>query len=358
MNICYIITSTNKCGPVNVLYNLLSNLNANEVRPYIITLRADENGKSRRKEFESLGIEVVQYNPQKQLSEIFSFIKDKQVKIVHSHGIIPDLVNRKISQRFGSIKCMTTLHNYPVEDYLMSHGKIKGSLMVALQLFAINKLNKIACSQAIQAKFRENLHIKTYAIENGVDFPLENEVINHYRDLPIFLYLGEINPRKNIEFLVDFFSNHPAYKLWIVGDGEGNYYHSIKDKVRNIHNITMWGRTETPEEFYKKADYVVSASYSEGLPMMVLEALSYGLPVILSDIPAHQETIINELCGSLYKLNDGQCLEKKIEQILADPPDRKKIYQLSKTKFSSDVMAENYVKFYKELVNGKHEINI
>ena len=52
------------------------------------------------------------------------------------------------------------------------------------------------------------------------------------------------------------------------------------------------------------------------------------------------------------------CLEKKIEQILADPPDRKKIYQLSKTKFSSDVMAENYVKFYKELVNGKHEINI
>lgn len=351
MNICYIITTTNKCGPVNVLYNLVSNLDFKEVRPVILTLKTDDEKKSRREEFENLGVKVVQFDPQKQLNEIFDFIINSQIDIVHSHGIVPDLVNKKISKRFKAIKCMTTLHNCPVEDYLMTHGKIKGSLMVALQLFAVNGLYKIACSKAIQGKFQKNLHIQTYAIENGVNYPLKNGINNSNNVPPVFLYLGEINPRKNVKFLVDVFSEHPEYKLWIVGGGNGQYYEDVKSRAKNINNITMWGRTNAPEKFYKKADYLISASCSEGLSMMVLEALSFGLPVVLSDIPSHRETLVNPSFGSLYRLNDKQDLEDALLKVTKSPFDKKAIYGSSKARFSSEVMAKNYMKFYNKLMD-------
>lgn len=353
MKVCYIITTTNKCGPVNVLYNLVSNLNFEEIKPIILTLKKDDEKKSRRKEFENLGVKVVQFDLKKQLNEIFNFIEANQINIVHSHGIIPDLINRKISKKFKSIRCVTTLHNYPAEDYLMTHGKVKGSLMVALQLFAINDLYKVSCSKAIQEKFQKKLHIDTYTIENGVDFPLESEVNNSNNVPPVFLYLGEINPRKNVQFLVDVFSKHPEYKLWIVGGGKRKYYENIVSKVKNVNNITMWGRTNTPDEFYKKADYLISASCSEGLPMMVLEALSYGLPVVLSDIPSHQETLINASCGKLYELNNKQSLEEAILEMTGLSFDKNKIYKLSKKKFSSGVMANNYVSLYEKIINNE-----
>ena len=352
LNICYVITTTNKCGPVNVLYNLVSNLDLKEIKPVILTLKKDDEKKSRRAEFEGLGVKVIQFDPKKQIDKIYDFIEENQIDIVHSHGIVPDLVNKKISRKFKSVKCMTTLHNYPVEDYLMTHGKIKGSLMVALQLLAISNLYKVACSKAIQEKFQKNLHIDTYAIENGVNYPLENEIEDGNNIPPVFLYLGEINPRKNVKFLVDVFSKHPEYKLWIVGGGKGSYYEDVKSRVKNINNIVMWGRTNTPDEFYKKADYLISASCSEGLPMMVLEALSYGLPVVLSDIPSHRETLVNSSCGSLYKLNDEQDLENTLIDVVESSFDRKMIYKSSKARFSSKVMANNYVKFYKKLMDG------
>lgn len=352
MNICYIITTTNKCGPVNVLFNLVSNLNLDEVKPFILTLKKDDSKKSRKKDFENLGISVVQISPKNQLNKILDFIRKNKIDIVHSHGIIPDLINRKISEKFKSVKCMTTLHNYPIEDYLMTHGKIKGSLMVALQLFAIRKLAKVSCSKAIQEKFCKKLHIETYAIENGVNFPLESEINNNFNTPPVFLYLGEINQRKNVKFLVEFFSKHPEYKLWIVGGGTGKYYEDVQAQVKNINNITMWGRTNNPDQFYKKADYLVSASCSEGLPMMVLEALSYGLPVILSDIPSHRETLINSLCGELYRLNDEQCLDKAILKVTNMNLDKHKIYELSKKRFSSNAMANGYISFYKKLMGN------
>ena len=353
MNICYIITTTNKCGPVNVLYNLVGNLNLQKIKPVILTLKEDDCKKSRRKEFEDLGVQVVQFNPEKQMKEIFDFIAKKQIDIVHSHGIIPDLINKRISKKFSSIECMTTLHNYPVEDYLMTHGRIKGSLMVVLQLFAISKLHKVACSKTVQEKFRKNLHVNTYAIENGVNYPLEDEIKDDSNDYPVFLYLGEINRRKDVKFLVDVFSKHPEYKLWIVGGGKGPYYEDVKVRVKNVNNIIMWGRTNTPDKFYKKADYLISASCSEGLPMMALEALSYGLPVVLSNIPSHREVLIDSSWGNLYKLNSIQSLEDTLSSVTASPFNGEMIYKTSKEKFSSKVMANNYTDFYIELMNDK-----
>lgn len=357
MNICYIITSTIKCGPVNVLFNTVKDYQKyHDFHPFVITLKNDDPCRSRRSEFRQLGIKVVQFDPRHEFNQIIKFMSDNSIDIIHSHGLGPDIVNYRLVKELPSLIHMTTLHNFPLEDYVINRGKIKGLMMSALQLWAISNLYKVSCSNAIQEKFKRKLNIQTTAIENGVLYPTENEVLQITKnDRPVFLYLGDIHKRKNTSFLVDFFASHPQYELWIVGDGEGGYYDDVKRKAQSISNVVMWGRTKDPSKFYRKADFLISDSYSEGLPMTVLESYSWGLPVILSDIPSHQEALKSSNWGKLFRLDNAKDLEQVISHAVAQTYDRRGIYSESKRYFSSEVMMDHYVTLYKSLMEGSDD---
>lgn len=354
MNICYIITSTIKCGPVNVLFNIVKDYQKHDgFHPFVITLKDDDPCRSRRSEFRQLGIKVVQFDPRHEMNQIVKFMSDNNIDIIHSHGLGPDIVNHKLVKELPSLIHMTTLHNFPLEDYVINRGKIKGLMMSALQLWAINSLYKVSCSNAIQEKFERKLNIKTTAIENGVRYPSEKDILQLTKNSrPVFLYLGDIHKRKNTLFLVNFFASHPQYKLWIVGDGECNYYENIKRRAQNISNIVMWGRTKNPSKFYEKADFLISDSCSEGLPMTVLESYSWGLPVILSDIPSHQESLKKTNWGKLFRLDSYEDLECVIDNAITQTYNRREIYSESKRYFSSEVMMDHYLTLYKSLLKG------
>lgn len=351
MNVCYIITSTIKCGPVNVLYGIVKNYKKiNGFHPYIITLKDDEKERSRRDEFRKLGIDVQQFDWKNDFEEIKKYIKENKIDIVHSHGLKPDLVNSKLKKIYPSLVNVTTLHNYPFEDYVINRGWLKGNLMAFLQLYATKNLYKIACSKAIQKKYNEKLNKKIDMVENGVEYPSEKSVKIKKNKRSIFLYLGDIHRRKNVNFLVDYFALHPEYELWIVGDGSNRYYEEIVDKAKNINNIILWGRTSNPGKFYQKADFLISDSMSEGLPMTVLEAYSHGLPVILSDIDAHKETLIDDECGKIFNLDDKESLDNKIKEAEKTNYNYLKIYKKTKSIFSSSAMMNNYIEIYKRLL--------
>ena len=357
MNICYIITSTIKCGPVNVLFNTVKDYQKySDFRPFIITIKEDDPNRSRREEFRNLGIKVVQFNPQSELDKIKSFIVENNIDIIHSHGLGPDILNRKLTKIFPDKIHMTTLHNFPLEDYVINRGKVKGALMSALQLWAIKDLYKVSCSEAIQSKFKDKLSIKTDVIENGVIYPDMTDIhgtLNN--DRKVFLYLGDIHRRKNTEFLVDFFAKHPEYELWIVGDGDGEYFENVKQKAESINNVVMWGRTKSPSKYYKKADFLISDSYSEGLPMTVLESLSYGLPVILSDIPSHKEVLKKKNWGRIFKLDDEEDLGEKLREVSSSEFNNVDIFNQSKQFFSAETMMNNYVELYRKLMEGSND---
>lgn len=352
MNVCYIITSTIKCGPVNVLFNLVRDYQKiPNFKPYIITLKSDDPKRSRRQEFKNLGIEVVQFDERKQMKQIKKFIAERHCQVIHSHGIRPDMINGYLKKHW-QYHCLhiTTLHNYPFTDYVMGHGKIKGILMANLEMFSIRNLVKVACSKAIQTEFLHHLKLKVHMIENGVIFPPENEVmqLEKYNDQPTFLYLGDVNSRKQIDFLVRYFAQHPEYNFWIVGDGPE--YVPVKEMAATVPNVTIFGRTTDPTKFYQKADYFISNSSTEGLPMAVLEALSWGMPVILSNIDAHRE-LVNDNNGQLFNLNNCDSLNSSIKQLINTDYNAIVIYENAKQRFSSEHMMNQYYSLYNKLIN-------
>src|SRR5690625_7843892 len=88
--------------------------------------------------------------------------------------------------------------------------------------------------------------------------------------------------------------------------GGGELQSACKALAGQTNNILIKGAVANVAEYLQASDYFVSCSKAEGLPMAVIEALAWGLPCVLSDIPPHYE--IFEACpsiGTLYKLVDS-----------------------------------------------------
>jgi glycosyltransferase involved in cell wall biosynthesis len=113
----------------------------------------------------------------------------------------------------------------------------------------------------------------------------------------------------------------PKWKLALVGgaDYSSAYARAVAEAARNTPGVVMLGHQtgEALAELYTHAGVFVLPSSHEGQPIAVLEAASYGLPVILSDIPAHREIAMS---GARYfEAGDIATLAETLEAIFAAP---------------------------------------
>lgn len=135
------------------------------------------------------------------------------------------------------------------------------------------------------------------ALQNGVDTERIDSILNVMKpvahEFVRFIYVARLIPLKNHGFLVDVLKEcSPCVHFVFVGmeDKKG----SIREKAEKLgisDRITFTGLISRNEVFQQlqDADYYISSSTLEGLPVSVLEAMYCGLPCVLSDIPQHRE---------------------------------------------------------------------
>ena len=126
----------------------------------------------------------------------------------------------------------------------------------------------------------------------------------------------------------------------------------LKKLAGNDCRIRFLGYQKNMSEWWAVADCMISASYSEGMPMAVLEALMHGKFCILSDIPIHRQ-IAASVYGSdviLFDPNSPQALASIIDNGFAYGISEQEIAAKAKMIYSSEIMARNYEKCYNELV--------
>lgn len=133
-------------------------------------------------------------------------------------------------------------------------------------------------------------------IQNGVDTERIDQILPvqmRKRKETNFIYVARFVPVKNHKFLVDVLKMCDKNVRFIFV-GEEDSKHEVREKAEKLgiaNRIRFTGlipRATVFKELYD-ADYYISSSTLEGLPVSVLEAMYCGLPCILSDIPQHQE---------------------------------------------------------------------
>jgi glycosyltransferase involved in cell wall biosynthesis len=136
------------------------------------------------------------------------------------------------------------------------------------------------------------------------------------------LFAGGISPHKNVETLIDAFAMLEGTKLVLVGALHDTYVSSAASVRSRIEKLGLtsdvllpgYVSDDTLAGLYSGAAAVVLPSLAEGFGLPAVEAAACGAPVVLSDIPAHRETLGNE--ALFFPARDAARLAEQLEQLL------------------------------------------
>ncbi|GHT61932.1 glycosyl transferase [Bacteroidia bacterium] len=308
------------------------------------------------KDFEQLGIEMQSLNLSRiglllAKKKIKNLIKKIQPNIIHTQNIRADNLVASLQM---NIPWILTLRGYPFEEFVMNYGVVLGNIMAKVHVKAIRKCkNVVACSKMLAERFKD-LNIDVFPIQNGVIIQnAMNTVDNTIYTKPIFITTGGLL-RKNVAFVIEAFisyiDNHNGNGSLIVLGNE----HDLCKKYADNKNVYFCGKVDNIRDFYNISDFYISAALSEGLPNAVLEALSCGVPVLLSDIFSHKE-INNEFLDAsrIFTLDNerNELIELLNNHRNLFPANVKSIAkEITRKNFSDKAVSIKYQNFYKEML--------
>lgn len=171
--------------------------------------------------------------------------------------------------------------------------------------------------QHLQRGFFNN--IRSTVIPNPINISRKEQILKIKNNIFQFLYVGQIEQYKGVEFLIDTFMNLSEVELTIVGDG--SYLKQLKEKTKNKSNIIITGRKSKDEvaRIMKDADCLIVPSLCyENSPTVIYEAMAAGLPVLGSRIGGITE-LLHNIGGILFNPSDKKDLQNKIDWITKNP---------------------------------------
>lgn len=369
INLCIVVSTLKKSGPLNVVYSLLKYCNRERFNLFIIALSQVSETESELNMYEdikNIDATIFELNNSRikgifnNKKDIKSILYNNNIDIIHTHGLRADSIIKSTKSKIPQV---TTLHNFPFEDYPMKFGAIKGFLMAQYHFYYTKKIKfNIACSYSLAIKYKELKRVEVDFIRNGVDLSLikfeENnkEELRKKLELPtnrkLFIFVGSLISRKNpISVIKEFnkFNIDGKSSLIILGDG------FLKEECISLlnDNILFKGNVSNVVEFLFASDFFISLSKSEGLPNTVMEALAAGLPVLLSDIPSHKEILeIDEGAGILVK-NENLVFAIQLALNNSYESFSKKAKNIASNYLNADNMTKNYEQYYIKVLNGK-----
>jgi glycosyltransferase involved in cell wall biosynthesis len=237
----------------------------------------------------------------------------------------------------------------------------------------------VAVSKGVERSFAQSAYLysrdlskfnrRTYTIHNGINVrAFRSEVDEVDREAVrtewgvdgdvVYLNIGRYSAEKNQSLLLrtmaDVLGDADAH-LFIVGWGD------LEDNLRQMaadldiaDNVTITGRVPTVHEYYAMADVFVLPSVTEGLSVVLLEAMSAGLPIVATDVAGTGEAIVDGTTG--YVVSPGSQTELADAMYrLRDTGLRRRLgkhgYERACEEFSIHETARSYVDIYRRVVS-------
>lgn len=151
--------------------------------------------------------------------------------------------------------------------------------------------------------------------------PFRIDTTRYDPDIKTILAIGRLSHQKGFDLLVAAFAGiagkYPDWKLLIAGDDFGSKT-LIEQMIceYGITNIQLIPATKDVVQLYQAASFFVLSSRFEGLPMVLIEAISFGLPVVSFDCPTGPKEIINDNNGLLIENGNIAALAEGMERLI------------------------------------------
>ena len=188
----------------------------------------------------------------------------------------------------------------------------------------IRSANTVICNAANVTEIIAEILSPTTLIEhipNFIDVP-SYQMPRPVKEVPEILCVGRLVPQKGVGLLLESCKDIQA-KLIIIGAGP------LRRKLENLactlgihRRVTFTGHIDDLSPYYATADLYVQPSYFEGMPNALMEAMSFGLPCIASNVDGIKE-LIDGSNGILFEVGNATELSAAINRLISDEPARR-----------------------------------
>ena len=266
--------------------------------------------------------------------------------------IIRKIVGDPVWERaYSKAKISESFDEFQVKNYGFSI-----SLQKKVRSFSIKKSDIVVTPSKHLKNFILNLGFKNKIeiINNGVFIPEENTNIFTNDQINITI-VSRLVSHKNIEKIIKAISdlNSPLINLNIIGDGpELNQLQKISLESNNKDNLIFHGKLNRDDinHIFLKSDIYIQASNYEGLPHSLLEAMSYGIPVLCTPVGECKEILGNEDRGYILDLPVSKNnIKSKISEIIGEKDIANKKGERGKDFINEKYNLTNSFNLYKNL---------
>lgn len=244
------------------------------------------------------------------------YIKQHKINLIIDVDVIASLFSIPAT-RFIKTKVISWEHFH--------YGENNGSSLrgIARKLAARYSDQIITLTQADKECYEHNLRIK-----GEIDYIYNPIVQNHDLTCDInskqIISVGRLTYQKGFDMLCDVAKSvlpcHPDWRWIIVGEGEDRGILESKIKEYHLENqLILLGEVLNVECYYLNSSLYVMTSRFEGLPMTLLEAQSYDLPIVSFDCKTGPSEIVKDnVNGYLIQPNDCESMSQKLDLLLTE----------------------------------------
>lgn len=376
MKILHLIDSGGMYGAETMLLHLMSEQKNLRLNPVLASIGLpNEPEKPIETQAKKIGITVCPFRMQpgpnwRGAWKILQYARKIDITILHSHGYKTNILFGLMPPLIRRIPMVTTLHGWTSSS---NQNFCRIQLYEKLDAFSLRFIDSVVL---VNQKMKDNVQIrhlnssKLKVIENGI--PIRE---HHFSQPPPpeiqlflsqssfrFIAVGRLSPEKGFSYLIEAI-NHLVKKgidCRLVIFGEGNERSSLEEKITKLSlnaNVFLAGFTSDVSRFFSNFNFFILSSLTEGLPMVLLEALSANIPVIATSVGGIPELLAYGKGGILVEPGDPIALGNALELVINEPQN----IALNRAMWAKNFVQKNYssvtmAKSYLHLYNNLHHI--
>lgn len=370
MKVLHLINNLKREGAQIVVFNLVASSD-NTLIQHVVCAR--EPGGSLQSALEKRGVSVFVpdryygvFASRRSLCFIDEVIENEGIDLIHAHMADAAFLGW-LAARKRALPLVITHHgqNILLKCSLLCRTIYYVFLAMAARYARIN----IAVSSSVADCVRRWLVLGSHRVKvitNGTPVPTDESVAKRNdsssEEIRI-VTVGRLVGLKGQDQLISAASilveEYRNARFIMVGDGP--LRESLQQQAQSLNlsdNIVFTGSVDDVPTYLRDADVYVSTSHTEGMPIATLEAMSWEVPVVASDIPGNRSVIQQGATGLLYTPGSIESLVEKIRQVLENPGPAKeracRARQSVKEHYSAEATITAYENLYSEILEQEH----
>jgi glycosyltransferase involved in cell wall biosynthesis len=290
------------------------------------------------------------------------FLEERKVDLVHGHLLDANFY-ASCAARLAGIPCVVTEHG----DAAMGSkqgwrytAKLRITQLLVDRVVVVSERSRTTLLERVRfggAKTRlifNGIPVEEYA--SGNPESISRRALGVPDDCRVVVAVGALTEVKAHHVLLKAHARLPE-DVWCVLVGDGELRGSLEDLAGSLgtrRRVVFTGFREDVASILGAVDVLCLPSLSEGLPLILIEALAAGVRIVASDVGGIREVVDRAGTGILVEPNRPDLLEEALRRALADPPSRVEFPK----QFRFESMADEYLGVYREVLslrNGASE---